>query len=75
MKGHWLVRCSCEWTTLSAEWAAQSGAKIHARLGPLQGKAGWTKKEHVVSVEPPHEAKDHQAQGQASLRDEDNGER
>jgi hypothetical protein len=44
MKPHWLVRCSCGWTTtLSAEWAAQSAAKIHARLG-------WTKGEHVVSV-------------------------
>jgi hypothetical protein len=64
----YIVRCSCGWrTTLSAEWAAQSAAKIHARLG-------WTAKEHVVFVEPPHEAKDHQAQGQASLWDED-GER
>ena len=36
-KPHWLVRCSCGWTTtLSAEWAAQSAAKIHA--------SWWTKR-------------------------------
>jgi hypothetical protein len=49
----WLVRCSCGWrTTLSAEWAAQSAAKVHARLA-------WTAKEHAVSVEQqPREAED-----------------
>ena len=45
MKPRWLVRCSCGWTTtLSAEWAAQSAAKIHASLG-------WTATEHAVTVE------------------------
>jgi hypothetical protein len=59
MKGHWLVRCSCGWsTTLSAEWAAQSAAKIHARLG-------WTAKEHAVTVEQPREAKDQPEDEQA----------
>ena len=54
VKPRWLVRCSCGWTTtLSAEWAAQSAAKIHASLG-------WTAKAHVVSVveQQAHEAKD-----------------
>lgn len=61
-RAQWLVRCSCGWTTtLSAEWAAQSAAKIHASLG-------WTAKEHAVTVEPPHDAKD---QDQASLWDQD----
>jgi hypothetical protein len=45
IKPHWLVRCSCGWsTTFSAEWAAQSAAKIHASLG-------WTGKEHAVTVQ------------------------
>jgi hypothetical protein len=57
----------CGWsTTVSAEWAAQSAAKIHASLG-------WTAKEHAVTVEQPREAQD-QAQDQLSLRDQD-GER
>ena len=47
---------------LSAEWAAQSAAKIHASLG-------WTAKEHAVTVEPLGEGKDHQAQDQPSLWD------
>jgi hypothetical protein len=52
-KPRWLVQCSCGWsTTLSAEWAAQSAAKIHERLG-------WTAKDHAVSVaQLPREEKD-----------------
>jgi hypothetical protein len=65
MKPHWLVRCSCGWTTtLSAEWAAQSAAKTHGRLG-------WTGKEHVVSVEQqPREAKDRTEEEQLRERDQ-----
>jgi hypothetical protein len=72
-KPRWFVRCSCGWsTTLSAEWAAQSAAKIHARLG-------WTAKEHAVTVQiedPQREAKDQpqsardEAQDQPSLWDQ-----
>jgi hypothetical protein len=65
-KPHWLVRCSCGWTTtLSAEWAAQSAAKIHASLG-------WTKREHVVSVVASGEPKE---QDQPSLWEDQDGER
>ena len=68
MKPQWLVRCSCGWTTtLSAEWAAQSAAKIHASLG-------GTAKEHVVTVAEPGEPRD-QAQDQPSLWDQDGEER
>jgi len=32
----WLVTCSCGWTReCSSEWAAQSGAKVHPRLAPV----------------------------------------
>lgn len=57
-KLRWLVRCSCGWrTTVSAEWAAQSAAKIHERLG-------WTAKDHAVRVEQqPREARDQTEEG------------
>ena len=65
LKLQWLVRCSCGWrTTLSAEWAAQSAAKIHERLG-------WTAKDHAVSVEEqPREAKDRTEVEQPRGRDQ-----
>jgi hypothetical protein len=49
---------------LSAEWAAQSAAKIHERLG-------WTAKDHAVSVEQqPREEEDQTEREQPRDRDE-----
>ena len=49
-------------TSVSAEWAAQSAAKIHASLG-------WTAKKRAVTVEQqPGEAKDHPEEEQPRER-------
>ena len=34
IKPRWLLTCSCGWTTaLSSQWAAESAAKLHPKLG------------------------------------------
>ena len=43
--GGWLVLCSCGWQTrVSSDWAAQSAAKLHEKLGSKRT-------EHVVRIE------------------------
>jgi hypothetical protein len=43
----WLVTCSCGWEReCSSEWAAQSVAKLHPQLGPMDVA-------HMTRVEGP----------------------
>ncbi len=53
----WLLTCSCGWTTaLSSQWAAESAAKLHPKLGEPAT-------EHTVRIESPPD----QTHGQSEL--------